>query len=131
MRGQQKENLSKIKSMLKSDRFATELLNDAELSDELLTKVEPMKNLKNVSLKAHTKKGTNAPLPPNYSSVESARGAVPDRYSRYELETLFGGRQLKDYGVLAGLRDGIKMNNNNKDLLTIGRLVNIKRPQPQ
>ena len=117
--------------MLKSDRFATELLNDAELlkadefSDDTSKTAEKLP--KKVSFKAHTKQGTHAPLPPNYSTVESARGVAPERYSRYELETMFGGRQLKDYGVLTGLGDGIKMNNTSKELLTIGRLVNIKR----
>jgi len=34
---------------------------------------------------------------------------------------------LKDYSVLGGLGDGIKLCNNNTEVLTIGRLVNIKR----
>ena len=91
---QQKQHLSKIKSMLKSDRFASELLNDDELSDETMKTADDItktagdskknlknesfnkKNLKNVSFNAQTKPGTNTPLPPNYSYVESACSAL-------------------------------------------------------
>jgi len=52
--------------MMKSDRFATELLkNDDELSiDIIFSKTAgSKKNSKNVSFKAHNNKDTNARLP--------------------------------------------------------------------
>lgn len=43
--------------------------------------------------------------------TESAFDSIFDRFSRYELETLFGGRRLKDYSVLTYIGSGIKICN--------------------
>ena len=120
-RTQQKNQLKNLKSMLKSGKFATKLLNE----EDLVTTVDD--DPPEPELGKPNRLPTDAPSTPNYSTVESAKGASPDRYSRYELETLFGGRQLKDYSVLGGLGDGLKLCNTNAEVLTIGRLVNIKR----
>ena len=64
--------------------------------------------------------------PPQYH-LESSRGDVKDRLTAYNLQTYFGGKQLKDFSLLSKLGTGLSVIDNDQDLTTIGELVNRKR----
>ena len=64
--------------------------------------------------------------PPQYH-LESSRGDVKDRLTAYNLQTYFGGKQLKDFSLLSKLGTGLSVIDNDQDLTTIGELVNCKR----
>eukprot|EP00531_Pseudo-nitzschia_arenysensis_P008906 CAMPEP_0116127296 /NCGR_PEP_ID=MMETSP0329-20121206/6769_1 /TAXON_ID=697910 /ORGANISM="Pseudo-nitzschia arenysensis, Strain B593" /LENGTH=2217 /DNA_ID=CAMNT_0003621395 /DNA_START=65 /DNA_END=6718 /DNA_ORIENTATION=- len=68
---------------------------------------------------------------PNTHVVESATGSQVYKYTRNELETLFGGRQLADYRVLEGLGTGIRVTDNDNEVPSVGRLVNRRRGRRQ
>ena len=64
--------------------------------------------------------------PPQYH-LESSRGDVKDRLTAFELQTHFGGCQLKDFGLLSKLGTGVSVIDSGQDIPTIGHLVNRKR----
>ena len=71
------------------------------------------------------KKEQRAP-PPQYH-LKSSCGDVKDRLTAYELQTYFGGSQLKDFGLLSKLGTGVSVIDSDQDIPTIGQLVNRKR----
>ena len=64
--------------------------------------------------------------PPQYH-LESSRGDVKDRLTSYQLQSYFGGRHLKDFGLLSKLGTGVFVIDSDQDIPTIGELVNRKR----
>ena len=125
-RTQKRQFIQHLKTMLKSGKCHDELLHDL---DDALTKTTSTHTADKPIVKIPTTSTPTdiTPLPPNYSVVESAKGSSPDRYSRYELETLFGGRRLRDYSVLSQLGTGIRINNTSDTMHSVGSLVNIHR----
>ena len=69
---------------------------------------------------------TDTKPPPQYH-LESSRGATKDRLTRHTLQFYFGGRQLKDYKILADLGTGLLVIDNKNEIPTVGSLVNHKR----
>ena len=64
--------------------------------------------------------------PPQYH-LESSRGDVKERLTTYQLQSYFGGRHLKDFGLLSKLGTGISVIYSDREIPTIGELVNRKR----
>ena len=64
--------------------------------------------------------------PPQYH-LESSCGDIQDRLTSYQLQSYFGGRHLKDFGLLSKLRTGVSVIESDQDIPKIGELVNQKR----
>ena len=64
--------------------------------------------------------------PPQYH-LESSRGDVKDRFTAFQLQSYFGGRQLKDYTLLSKLGTGLSVVDNDQNIPTVSELVNCKR----
>ena len=79
----------------------------------------------NTDISTPFKKQQRAP-PPQYH-LESSRGDVKDRLTSYQLQSYFGGRHLKDFGLLSKLGTGVSVIDSDQDIPTIGELVNRKR----
>ena len=65
--------------------------------------------------------------PPLQYHLESSRGNIKDRFISYQLQSCFGGRHLKDFGLLSKLGTGVSVLDSNQDIPTIGELVDQKR----
>ena len=70
-------------------------------------------------------KQDRAPPPPYH--LETSRGEMKERVTAYDLQTHFGGRQLKDFGLLSKLGTGIFVFAPSNDIPTVGELVNRQR----
>ena len=46
-------------------------------------------------------------MPPPQYHLESSRGDVKDCLTAYQLQSCFGGRHLKDFGLLSKLGTGV------------------------
>ena len=68
---------------------------------------------------------TDTKPPPQYR-LESSRGDTKGRLTRHTLQFYFGGRQLKDYKILADLGTGLSVIDNKNEIPTVGSLVNHK-----
>ena len=103
-----------------SDKLMMEALKELNINDicDFLKEEEPP------DLKQFEKE--KRAQPPQYH-LESSRGDVKDRLTSFQLQWYFGGRHLKDFGLLFKLGKGLAVIDNDQDIPSIGKLVNRKR----
>ena len=117
-RNDEDTDYDKLENELQSafDRFDEKHLEDISDDDTVCAD-----NRENVEF---TKIDTKPP--PQYH-LESSQGNKKDRLTRHTLQSYFGGRQLKDYKILADLGTGLSVIDNKNEIPTVGSLVNHKR----
>ena len=64
--------------------------------------------------------------PPQYH-LESGHGDTKDRLTAFQLQSYFGGRQLKEHNLLSKLGTGLSVMDNDQEIPTVGEMVNHKQ----
>ena len=122
-RSQTKQKIKNTKKMVEDLR--TQGKRGVRNESRILEECELTEDQRSQTDQNDSRDTRNVP-PPTQFVPDSATKAVV-KYTRYELETFFGGRQLSDYKVLSDLGSGIHVLNNQNDVQTVGKLVNRRR----
>ena len=96
------------------DKMLIEALKKINISD--------IKDFFNNNKSKPFEKQKHAP-PPQYH-LKSSHGDVKDQLTVLQLQSYFGGRQLKDFNLLSKLGTELSVVNNDQEILTIHVLVN-------
>ena len=115
------------KAMQRQKHVILDISAPTTMPNTRIPRVPPSKTEKGideVQLRLDNTKNTTE-APPQFTP-ESAR-SKKERYTTHELQTLFGGREIKDYGILTKLGTGITVANLEDNVPSVGKLVNRKR----